>query len=266
MIDEKARRCPFCGSPLRASCLTCRSCGRELTMESIEEKRKFELNQFYKHSDPICDTVDFVKSATVKILCSTSQKGVGGTGFFVEERGKTYLVTNYHVVKLYKEGGVVTVRLPDHLNSRKDDYLTFVVGEDPINDIALLNVPFELPNAIIPLRLADLATLRQGQTVVTVGNPQGIDFDCIQGIVSNVCIKIHEARMSQILCSLNASHGNSGGAVVRNSDREVIGVATAILPPDYMQSHTVCASADAVRQMIYIHEKKINNDGGCSFA
>ena len=60
--------------------------------------------------------------------------------------------------------------------------------------------------------------------------------------------------MSKVLCSINATNGNSGGSMVRVSDNRVIGVATAIYHPDYMQSHTICASADAVRQIIFMYE------------
>lgn len=207
-------------------------------------------------SNDVCDVIDIVEKATVEINCQTLKGAFGGTGFLVTDRGSNYLMTNMHVVEdVLKGGGIIAVRFSSKINPRNDKYMATVYAIDPVNDLAILDVQFELPAKAAPLKLADMSTLRKGEAVVSVGNPREFTFNAIQGNIANENISMGDFRMSGVLCTLAAAAGNSGGAVVRTSDCAVIGVATAIKHPEYMQGHTICVSADAIRQIIYKSNK-----------
>ena len=252
-MRDQMNTCSNCGAPARESDVFCSACGGRVLKKAVS------VQQPQKSVDDICDTIERVKYATMKIMCAYGDAECSGTGFFVKDQGKTYLITNYHVISgVVENGGAVSVSFPEYLNPRDDAYITSVIGADPINDLALLDIPFRVPNKVNYLELADLDTLKQGQRVIAVGNPQGMLFNSIEGSIANTKLKEHNIQMSRILCNLSAGPGNSGGPVVRALDEKVIGVATAIFNPLYLQSHTICASADAVRQLIYLYERGNN--------
>lgn len=215
-----------------------------------------EVNAESARSNNVCDVIDTVEKATVEITCQTLKGTFGGTGFLVSEGGHNYLMTNMHVVEdVLRGGGVIAVRFSSKVNPRNDKYIAKVHDIDPVNDLAILDVQFEIPAKAAPLKLADMSTLRKGEAVVSVGNPREFTFNAIQGNIANENISMGNFHMSGVLCTLAAAAGNSGGAVVRTSDCAVIGVATAIKHPEYMQGHTICVSADAIRQIIYRSNK-----------
>lgn len=206
----------------------------------------------------VSGVISIVERATVEVNSITFDQSVKGTGFIVMENGKKYLVTNCHVIKdAYKQNGVITVKFSDKVNSRRDNLRVTVASVDPVNDLAILEPRFEIPNKATFLQLADISTLMNGQAVISVGHPEEFSFEAIYGIISQTTINMGEHRFSGIVCELPAAHGNSGGAVVRVSDCSVVGIATEIKNPETMQSRTICASADAIRAAIY--DANINN-------
>lgn len=198
------------------------------------------------------DVISMIENATVEVWVKPFGGGdiTSGTGFFINEGGACYLVTNFHVIHKVFEGGKASIRFSENVNKRKDSFIVEIGDVDPINDLALLKIPVELPKGIIPLELADMNTLQRGQTVVSVGHPSEYSFNAIQGIISNPMIEMGVSRMSGVLCSMPAARGHSGGAIVRVKDGKVIGVATKITKPEEMQSNTICTSADAIRFVI----------------
>ena len=244
----------------KATAKVCVACGWPLDQSLRQKSKSKAIGDPLNSLDTLSDLAEFVTDATVRITCATAKGTSLGTGFFIEEKGKTYLVSNHHVIEgALETGGAITVRFSDKLNPRKDNYLAIPIGVDPLNDLALLEVAFELPKGINLLSLASMDTLKNGQQVMAIGNPHGMEFNCIAGIIANAAFRSSSVEMSKVLCSLNAAPGNSGGPVVRVADGAVIGVATAIFHPEFMQSHTICASADAIRQMIFLYNKKNNN-------
>lgn len=242
-------RCEHCGAPLPKGATECTACGGEVSVTTAE-RQAFPLRS-------LPDLVERLKRGTVYVMTLGHDGGrVVGTAFFVTYRGQRYLITNHHVVEKAADGeGVVTVMYPEELNPRRDRYRAEVVTTDAENDVTVLKTEAPLPQGATALELADLSSLRQGQRVVSVGHAQGMEFNCVEGIVSNTTYRA-PTPMSMILCSLNAVSGFSGGGVVRVEDGKVIGIATAVLPQDYLPSHTVCVTADAIRQLIHIHEGK----------
>jgi S1-C subfamily serine protease len=108
-------------------------------------------------------------------------------------------------------------------------YLVKIVGIDPKNDIALLQVTDADYKPAMAAKLApDSWVIKRGQTVYSVGNP-GIEFDnsVSQGIVSapqrTVDFGTEKFRMFQH--SATTIGGSSGGSIL-NENGDLIGTVT----------------------------------------
>jgi serine protease Do/serine protease DegQ len=86
-----------------------------------------------------------------------------------------YIVTNAHVVDNATE---ITVTL---LDGR--DLTATVVGSDVPSDVAVLKVP---PENLTQIDLGDSARIEQGDFVVAIGNPFGLQHTVTSGIVSGL--------------------------------------------------------------------------------
>ena len=144
------------------------------------------------------------------------QKGLG-SGVILSEDG--YVLTNNHVVERASD---IQVRLPGG-----EEYEAKIVATDPASDLAVIKVDAkDLPAATI----GDSDQLKQGDIVIAIGSPFGLNHTVTQGIVSatgrdNLNITGYEDFI-QTDASINP--GNSGGALIDNKGR-VIGINTAIL-------------------------------------
>ncbi|MGC1415071.1 MAG: trypsin-like peptidase domain-containing protein [Candidatus Acidiferrum sp.] len=136
-----------------------------------------------------------------------------GTGFFVTETG--VIVTNAHLAR-----GEETLHtmLPggQELEAR-------VVYIDPELDIALAKVEGkDFPH----LTLADATTVRQGESVVAIGNPgDAMLFSVTKGVVSAVGQFPNAGPGTWIQTDAPINPGNSGGPLL-NGWGEVIGINT----------------------------------------
>ncbi|MHC4993471.1 MAG: trypsin-like peptidase domain-containing protein, partial [Planctomycetota bacterium] len=135
--------------------------------------------------------------------------------------GKTYIVTNFHVVE---DADTIEVKFSDK-STRK---ATVVGTPDAKTDIAVLKVK---NGDLHPAVLSD-GTVKQGELVFAFGSPFQFDFSMSQGIVSG------QGRELGILSSVGGyenfiqtdaaiNPGNSGGPLT-NIYGEVIGMNTAI--------------------------------------
>lgn len=151
-----------------------------------------------------------IELASPAVLTVRGSSGVG-TGFLVTETG--VIATNAHVVRGRSSTQVVT--------ASGEDLTAGVVHIDPDLDLALLKVEGSgLPH----LRLADVSSVRPGQTVVAIGNPaKGISHSVTRGIVSAVGQRGGNAIWVQTDAAINP--GNSGGPLL-NAWGEVVGVTT----------------------------------------
>lgn len=182
--------------------------------------------------------------------------GESGTGFFVNHNGNVYLVTNNHVVEnTLVNGGGLSAKFPPEISGRDDSMAISVLAADKINDVAILRTFLPIPEKAATLELADMETVRAGERVVTVGCPRHMEFNSVEGSVSNTCCKDHPLAMGTILCTLNTTHGNSGGAIVRVKDSKVIGLVKGGYAEDYLPGHTVCVPVDAIKQLINMYER-----------
>jgi len=152
----------------------------------------------------------------------TVSQPVSGSGFFISEDG--YLLTNYHVIEYAAEYGS-PAKVFAHDGT---EYIASVVGVDPDNDIAVLQVEASGLN-YAPLGNSD--GIRVGDEIYAVGNPLGeLQFSMTTGSISatNRLISTQEAapaiNMFQIDAAVN--QGNSGGPVY-DTGGQVIGIVTA---------------------------------------
>jgi serine protease Do/serine protease DegQ len=130
-----------------------------------------------------------------------------------------YIVTNAHVVDNATE---ITVTLQDGR-----DLTATVVGSDVPSDVAVLKVPTE---NLTQIALGDSARIEQGDFVVAIGNPFGLQHTVTSGIVSGLGRSGINPDGYEDFIQTDASinPGNSGGALV-NLRGELVGINSAIL-------------------------------------
>ena len=142
------------------------------------------------------------------------QEGVG-TGFIVSDDG--YIATNYHVVS---GADKITVTLYSG-----EEYQADFIGGDEVADLAIIKINAKnLPVA----ELGDSDALVQGQDVVAIGTPAGIEFawSATKGIVSSISRDVDvngQKRMTVIQIDASINPGNSGGPLI-NMKGQVIGI------------------------------------------
>ena len=143
-----------------------------------------------------------------------------GSGFVVDTKG--YILTNAHVVE---NAETIRVKL-----SSGNEYEATVVGEDSNTDLAVIRL--EAKEELTAVQFGDSDGMRQGDWVLAVGSPFGLEQTVTAGIISATGRKNMTAAASpwQHFLQTDAAinQGNSGGPLV-NMAGEVIGVNTAIL-------------------------------------
>jgi len=140
-----------------------------------------------------------------------------GSGFFVTGTG--VIVTNAHLAR-----GEETLHT---LLSSGRELEAKVVYVDPDLDIALAKVATASGEGALPhLTLADASTVRQGESVLAIGNPgDAMLFSVTKGIVSAVGKFPSAGPGTWIQTDTPINPGNSGGPLL-NAHGEVIGINT----------------------------------------
>jgi serine protease Do len=140
------------------------------------------------------------KSVVVITFAGRDGKRQGlGTGFIVGADG--LIATNLHVLG---EGRPVTAQLAD---GRRFD-VTSVHASDRGLDLALVRINArDLP----ALELGDSDRLKDGQTVVALGNPLGLTYSVVSGVVS---ARRAMQGGSMIQLAIPVEPGNSGGPLL----------------------------------------------------
>jgi len=148
---------------------------------------------------------DRVRPAVVTLNAKGGERGALGAGFIVREDG--VLVTAQHVVQSARS---VIARFADG----RTVPIEAILEEDTGLDFAILKL---VGNGYPVMPLGDSDSLKQGQRVLTLGNPQGLEFTASDGIVSAL-------RGAHFQFTAPISPGNSGGPVFEVQGRAV-GVA-----------------------------------------
>ena len=143
-----------------------------------------------------------------------------GSGFVIDPTG--IIVTNKHVID-----GAIDVMATFSDGSQTHAKLLAAAA---MSDLAVLKVDED--HALPVLKWGDSDSLRVGDTVLTIGNPQGIGMSVSAGIVSALNRNLGDTPFDRyIQTDAAVNRGNSGGPLV-NLNGEVVGVATAIYNTD----------------------------------
>jgi len=155
---------------------------------------------------------------------SRSESEEAGSGVIIEARGKTYVLTNRHVIRYSTLAGV-NIRLADS----RVLHPTRVFG-DPLTDVAIMAISdSELP----PARIGDSSKLEIGDFVLAFGSPFGLSHSVTYGIISakgrrDLQLGDDGVQFQDFLQTDAAINpGNSGGPLL-NLRGEIIGLNTAI--------------------------------------
>ena len=189
-------------------------------------------------TNDVTDAVEKVSSAVVGITniqdvapnfwsqnTATRQEVGSGSGVVYKVEGeRAYIVTNHHVVDGAKQ---IEVTLDD--GSKAEAQL---VGSDIWTDLAVLSIASESIDTIA--QFGDSDVLKQGETVVAIGNPLGLDFygSVTRGIISgkdrSVPVDLNDDGVEdwstdvlQTDAAINS--GNSGGALI-NVAGDLVGI------------------------------------------
>lgn len=137
-----------------------------------------------------------------------------GTGFYIKEFD--VIITNYHVVE-----GIAEVTIKGHSFAKT---LTSVWYTDKKHDLAFLQPPENI--SLGEIWLGNYEALKDGDDVLAIGHPYGLNYTATQGVISKVDRIRNGLKFIQIDAAINP--GNSGGPLV-NDTGDVIGVNSFII-------------------------------------
>lgn len=154
--------------------------------------------------------IELYRPAIIQIATQTST----GTGFYVKEFD--LVVTNEHVV-----GKNAEVTIQGRLFEKR---LARVWYTDKKHDLAFLEPPndVQLPQ----VKLGKYEETKDGDVVVAIGHPFGLNYTATQGVISKVDRIRDGVKYIQIDAAINP--GNSGGPLV-NKEGEIIGINSFII-------------------------------------
>ena len=150
----------------------------------------------------ISTLADRVKKSVVVITFSDrdgKRQGIG-SGFIIREDG--LIATNLHVIG---EARPIQVRTIDGQTYPVES----IYANERSQDLAIVKIA---ATGLTALELGDSDTLVQGQPVVAVGNPQGLEHSVVAGVVSGLRKDVE--GMSMIQLAIPIEPGNSGGPLV----------------------------------------------------
>lgn len=189
-----------------------------------------ETNSISTAVSKVYDSVVVVEVYKEKQLVSS------GTGFvYKKENGKAYLMTNNHVIA---GGESIKVLFTDETELEAK-----VIGSDTYSDIAVLSIKDS--EKIVASTLGDSSKSKVGDTVFTVGSPEGSDYagTVTKGVLSakdrlvEVALSNSETSdyyMQVLQTDAAINPGNSGGPIC-NTNGEVIGITNMKLVDDTVE-------------------------------
>ncbi|WP_170157269.1 trypsin-like peptidase domain-containing protein [Roseimicrobium gellanilyticum] len=161
-------------------------------------------------------SVSALTQASRPSIVTVTQFGRGGgqdalgTGFVIDKDG--LIVTNLHVIGNAR-------RLEVELSDGSKHEVTEVHATDADLDLAVLRIA---KKDLQPLTIGDSDKVEQGQDVVAIGHPQGLQFSVVEGVVSAMR-EVEGHPMIQV--AIPIEEGNSGGPLMDRQGR-VQGVLT----------------------------------------
>ncbi len=176
-------------------------------------------------SEIIVTAVDKVKNAVVKVdkysnIMSKERMSGSGSGFVFSSDG--LILTNAHVID---NSDKLIVTLLDG-----DEFDAEIKGIDKDTDIGIIKI---YGSGYSPAKLGESDDLKIGQLIIAIGNPLGYQHSVSVGVLSGVgrTMRTPDGHLIDNILQSDAAMnpGNSGGPMI-NTDGEVIGINTAIIP------------------------------------
>ena len=209
---------------------------------SSSNKNATVENVNYDVKSSTTDVIEKVNSSVVGVLVYANGTASGsGSGVVYRVDGKTaYIITNAHVVS-----GATDVQV---VFSNKESVNATIVGSDTYSDIAVLKLTADFDMTAI--KCGDSSLLDQGETVLAIGSPLGIEYagTVTQGIVSGIDRTVsvdlnddgqEDWDMNVIQTDAAINPGNSGGALITSmklSNTSVEGMGFALPINDVITS------------------------------
>ncbi len=186
----------------------------------------------------------------------TSQNS-SGSGVLLTADG--YILTNAHVVSGARS---LRVQLSNVQDRRTDEaqikhlgrsLAATVVGIDRGTDLALIKID---RNNLPYLSLGDSSKLKQGQIVLALGNPLGLENSVSMGVVSAVSRQLKpDDFMSYVQTDAPINPGNSGGPLV-DTEGHVVGIDTFILTQSGGSEGIGFAIPSNIARLVYTQLRK----------
>lgn len=195
-------------------------------LDSIDNEVMTTINKVVIEEGDLPALYETINPGVVAIRALTEEGGGLGTGFVWDEYG--HIVTNYHVVQSATD---LEVDFPSGFKTRAE-----VLGLDPDTDLAVIEID-QLPSELTVLTLGQNQDLAVGQTVIAIGNPQGLRSTMTKGIISALGRTLESLHFAPgggafstgniIQTDAAINPGNSGGPLI-NLNGEVVGINSAI--------------------------------------
>jgi S1-C subfamily serine protease len=146
-----------------------------------------------------------------------------GSGSLINKQGD--VLTNWHVVKGYRQVGVIfKPSVEGQALTKADLRRGTVVKVDEVSDLALVRVA-DIPLTVTPIALGSMSDAIVGEDVHAIGHPTGETWTYTKGVISQVrrnfewteeeTKKAHHADVVQTQTPINP--GNSGGPLLSDS-------------------------------------------------
>ena len=155
---------------------------------------------------------ELLDSTVMLEMRNASGRTSHATGFFI---GPGIVATNAHVIDTAQHG---IARL---VNTHTPMTIHGYIAHDTDTDLAVLVVS---DDTVPSVSIGDSDTVRIGDQVYTLGNPQGLEGTFSEGRISSIR-EIPDIKGKVIQFTAAISHGSSGGALVNRSG-QVIGIAS----------------------------------------
>ncbi len=213
-------------------------CGYSLDAQSRSQRTPQALAQF---SASIEDLARASSPAVVQIAvrgrAPLEEGGVQKTGFIADQRATGsgvivdpdgYIVTNAHVVIDARHIDVSVIEPGDLGKPAKHKHFSAkAIGLDRETDLAVLKIAAEgLPTLSF---MDDTETLKQGQLVVALGSPLGLDNSLTVGFVSAAVRQLSPDKPNfYIQTDAPINPGNSGGPLLDIAGH-IVGINTMII-------------------------------------
>ncbi|MCB0502930.1 MAG: trypsin-like peptidase domain-containing protein, partial [Bacteroidetes bacterium] len=168
-----------------------------------------------------------------------------GTGFFIDSTG--VVVSCYHIFIGAFKAEIETAKGERHVVtnikywSEKKDLIAFSIENST--------------HIVFPYLRRSSASLRDGESVFTIGNPMGLEYSISDGVISAIRYNKNYGKIIQFTAPI--SHGNSGSPLI-NANGEFVGIISFGLVEG--QNLNFAIDAFEMEEMEEINELRFPND------